>query len=126
MKKTLEVLNSLKDKELIDAYAIGGGVATIFYTEPVFTYDLDVFIVVKPESEGEIISLASIYDHLTGKGCSWNGEHIMIEGFPVQFIPVTTFGKFLWVHIYKLTIILIICAIGAALCFKKYMKISRQ
>ena len=32
MKETLEVLNSLKDKGLIDNYAIGGGIATIFYT----------------------------------------------------------------------------------------------
>lgn len=90
MKKTLEVLNSLKDKALIDDYAIGGGVATIFYTEPVFTYDLDIFIIVKSEPSQKIISLDSIYDYLINKGCSWKGEHIIIEGFPVQFIPVST------------------------------------
>lgn len=90
MKKTLEVLNTLKDKALIDDYAIGGGVATIFYTEPVFTYDLDVFVIIKPESEGNIISLAPIFDYLVNKGSSWKGEHIMIEGFPVQFIPAST------------------------------------
>lgn len=87
MKKTIEVLNSLKDKGLIDDYAIGGGIATIFYTEPVFTYDLDVFVIIKPDLEGKIISLAPIYDYLTSKGYSWKGEHIIIEGFPVQFIP---------------------------------------
>lgn len=89
MKKTLEVLNGLKDKALIDDYAIGGGVATIFYTEPVFTYDLDVFVIVKPGLERKIISLVPIYDYLTSKGCVWKGEHILIEGFPVQFIPAS-------------------------------------
>ncbi len=89
MKKTLEVLNGLKDKALIDDYAIGGGVATIFYTEPVFTYDLDVFVIVKPELEKKIISLVPIYDYLISKGCVWKGEHILIEGFPVQFIPAS-------------------------------------
>lgn len=87
MKKTIEVLNSLKDKALIDGYAIGGGVATIFYTEPVFTYDLDVFVIVKSEPNEKIISLAPIYDYLTSKGYSWKGEHIVIEDLPVQFIP---------------------------------------
>lgn len=89
MKKTLEVLNGLKDKVLIDDYAIGGGVASIFYTEPVFTYDLDVFVIVKQELERKIISLVPIYDYLTSKGYVWKGEHILIEDFPVQFIPAT-------------------------------------
>lgn len=88
MKETLEVLNNLKDKALIDNYAIGGGIATIFYTEPVFTYDLDVFVIVKSELARKIISLTSVYDYLAGKGYSWKGEHIIIENLPVQFIPV--------------------------------------
>jgi len=88
MKETLEVLNGLKDKALIDDYAVGGGIATIFYTEPVFTYDLDVFVIVKSEPAEKIISLTSVYDYLVSKGYSWKGEHIIIEGLPVQFIPV--------------------------------------
>lgn len=88
MKETLEVLNGLKEKALIDDYAVGGGIATIFYTEPIFTYDLDVFVIVKSGLAGGIISLTSIYDYLVSKGCIWKGEHIIIEGLPVQFIPV--------------------------------------
>lgn len=87
MKETLEVLNGLKEKALINDYAVGGGIATIFYTEPIFTYDLDVFVIVKPEPRGGIISLTSIYDYLVGKGYTWKGEHIVVEGLPVQFIP---------------------------------------
>jgi len=88
MKEALEILNNLKDMVLIKDYAIGGGIATIFYTEPVFTYDLDVFVIVKSKPNEKIISLAPIYDYLTSKGYSWKGEHIIIEGLPVQFIPV--------------------------------------
>lgn len=87
MEKTLQILNKLKEKGLVDDYAIGGGIATIFYTEPVFTYDLDVFVIIKAESAGKIISFAPIYSYLKAKGCTWKGEHIVIEGMPVQFIP---------------------------------------
>ena len=31
-----------------------------------------------------------VYDYLTSKGGSWKGEHILVEGFPVQFIPAGT------------------------------------
>mgnify|MGYP001608978377 CR=1 FL=1 len=87
MKKALEVVIKLKEKGLIDDYAIGGGIASIFYTEPVFTYDLDIFVIVKLEREGKIISFAPIYDYLKAHGYHWKGEHIIIEGMPVQFIP---------------------------------------
>ena len=55
-----------------------------------FIYDLDVFVLVKSESEGKIVSLSPVYDYLINIGCSWKGEHITIGGFPVQFIPVST------------------------------------
>ncbi len=87
MKKALEILNKLKEKGLIENYAIGGGIASIFYTEPVFTYDLDVFVIVKTEAAEKIISLVPIYDYLKTKGGSWKGEHIVIEDMPIQFIP---------------------------------------
>ena len=87
MEKTLKVLNELKTKGLIQTYAIGGGIATIFYTEPSFTYDLDVFLIVDVDPGKKIVSLASIYDYLKKKGYPWKGEHIVIEGMPVQFVP---------------------------------------
>jgi hypothetical protein len=43
LKKTLKVLNDLKKKGIIKDYAIAGGIATIFYVEPILTYDLDIF-----------------------------------------------------------------------------------
>ena len=89
MEKTIKIINELQKEGLIKNYAIGGGIATIFYTEPFLTYDLDVFII--PSEKGKeknLFLLAPIFDYLEDKGYQWKGEHIIIEGMPVQFIPV--------------------------------------
>jgi len=94
MKKTIEVLNQLQRKGLIKDYAIGGGIATIFYVEPFFTYDLDVFIIPSGTvKEQNLILLSPIYSYLEAKGYKWKGEHIIIEGVPVQFIPADELEK---------------------------------
>ncbi|MCL0092519.1 hypothetical protein M1N92_02470 [Dehalococcoidia bacterium] len=43
MEKTLKVFNELEKTGLIRRYVIGGGIAVLFYAEPILTYDLDVF-----------------------------------------------------------------------------------
>jgi len=74
MKKTLEIINELKQNGLIKDYAIGGGIATIFYVEPFFTFDLDVFIIAaKKEKKKNIILLSPIFDYLEDKGYQWQG-----------------------------------------------------
>jgi len=87
MRKTIEVLNKLREKGLIKDYAIGGGIATTFYVEPFLTYDLDVFIVLPGEGDKNLILLTPLYNYLEKKGYTWKGEHVIIEGMPVQFIP---------------------------------------
>lgn len=57
----------------------------MYYVEPLLTYDLDIFFI---PAEDRIDVLSPIYDYLKGKGCKIQREHIMIEGIPVQFIPV--------------------------------------
>ncbi|HNS32932.1 MAG TPA: hypothetical protein PKN36_08175 [bacterium] len=86
MKKTLEIINELVEKGIIKDYAVGGGIAAMFYIEPFLTYDIDIFVIIEYEEE-KIINLTSIFDYLEKKGYSWKGEHILIEGLPVQFIP---------------------------------------
>jgi len=94
MKKTLEIINELKQNGLIKDYAIGGGIATIFYVEPFFTFDLDVFIIAaKKEKRKNIILLSPIFDYLEDKGYQWRGEHIIIEEMSVQFIPTDKFEE---------------------------------
>lgn len=88
MKQTLQVINQLRRRGVITNYAIGGGIAAIFYSEPILTYDLDIFVIMPDASKKKgIIQLSSIYDYLVAKGYTWKGEHIIIEGVPVQFIP---------------------------------------
>jgi len=47
MKKTLEVINELKRKGLIKDYVIGGDIGVLKWTEPFFTRDLDIFIIIE-------------------------------------------------------------------------------
>jgi predicted nucleotidyltransferase len=86
MREAIQVINELKEKGLIKDYAIGGGIATLFYIEPFLTYDLDIFILTETTSTQAIIDLSPIFEYLKKKGYSWKGEHILIEGVPVQFI----------------------------------------
>jgi len=86
VKKTLKVLNDMVEMGLIEQYAIGGGIAVLYYTEPVLTYDLDVFCLL-PVDKSELITLSPIYEYLQKKGYREDGEHIIIEGIPVQMIP---------------------------------------
>jgi len=87
MEKTLKVLNELEKEGIIETYAIGGAIAAIFYMEPVVTYDLDVFVRF-PAAKAGLVTLSPIYEYLRSKGYKVQQEHIMIQGVPVQFIPV--------------------------------------
>jgi len=87
MEKTLEVLNSLERAGVLRRYAIGGAMGATFYTEPVLTFDLDVFVVL-PESPGGLLTLSPLYEALRARGFAEEGEFVTIEGVPVQFLPV--------------------------------------
>jgi hypothetical protein len=84
MKRALELANEFCKEGLIKEYAIGGGIATIYYVEPFFTYDLDLFIILLKKPEGSLILLSPIFEYLEKKGCYWRKEHIMIEETPVR------------------------------------------
>ncbi|MFA6549042.1 MAG: hypothetical protein WCT39_03820 [Candidatus Margulisiibacteriota bacterium] len=86
MDKAIKIINELKKNGIIKEYAIGGGIATILYTEPLLTYDLDIFYIPTEERE-KIVSLSPIYNFLAKKGYKPNKEQVMIEGMPVQFLP---------------------------------------
>jgi len=86
VKRTLEVLNELEREGDFTRYAIGGAMAATFYTEPVLTFDLDVFVLLQSSATG-LVSLAPIYDALRTRGYKEEQECILIEGVPVQFLP---------------------------------------
>lgn len=84
--KILQEVDELKKQGIIKDYAICGAFATLFYTEPFNTSDLDILYV--PKKEEFIISLSPIYNWLKGRGYKEKEEHIIIENMPVQFLPV--------------------------------------
>ena len=89
MKRAIEVINDLKKEGLIKDYAIGGAIGVLKWVEPFFTRDLDIFIIpIEEAKEKEIIDLSSIYEYLKKRGCLWKGQWVVIEGIPVDFIPV--------------------------------------
>lgn len=87
MEKAIQVINKAQDEGLYSSYAIGGGIAALFYIEPVATFDLDIFIVL-PEPSSSLISLTPIYSWLESRGYKPSNEQVIIEGIAVQFIPV--------------------------------------
>jgi len=88
MKATLTVINQMQADGVIAQYAVGGAVGATFYLEPVVTLDIDIFI--SFQSAGSLISLSPIYDYLTARGFKAEKEYIIIEGWPVQFLPAGT------------------------------------
>ncbi|HOU13029.1 MAG TPA: hypothetical protein PKZ84_07915 [Anaerolineae bacterium] len=87
MEKILAILNQLEREGIIGHYAIGGAVAATRYIEPIQTYDLDVFVMLPVAPSGSI-SLTAVYARLKQLGYSAEGESVVIEDWPVQFLPV--------------------------------------
>lgn len=67
-------------------YAIGGAMGATFHVEPILTFDLDIFVALQP-GPGGLIKLTSIYEALRARGYTEEGECVLIEGVPVQFLP---------------------------------------
>lgn len=86
MRRTLQVLNELEQKGHVGRYAIGGAMGATFYVEPLLTFDLDVFVVL-PRTGGGLLSLSPLYEALRERGYTEEGECVLIEGVPVQFLP---------------------------------------
>jgi hypothetical protein len=86
LAEVFRILNALKSEGLFHEYAVGGGMAVLFYAEPVRTYDIDVFIFL-PAQSGLLLDMTPLYQTLRKKGFSSDAEHILIEGVPVQFLP---------------------------------------
>lgn len=84
--KTISVINQMTEDGIIENYALGGATAVIFYTEPIATEDVDIFLHLKPGGN-PFTEFQPIFDYLKNKGYKMQGEHFYVEGFPVQFLP---------------------------------------
>jgi len=79
------MINEMQADGVISHYAIGGAVAATFYLEPAATLDVDVFVLLSYSGAG-LISLTPIYEYLKPRGGIEDREHIVLGGWPVQFL----------------------------------------
>ena len=84
LAEVLRAANGLVDANLIEDWALGGALAAIYYVEPFATYDADIFFI--PAEKGLTAGIPAIYAHLQGQGWRVEGEHLILKGFPVQFL----------------------------------------
>ena len=61
MQKTLQKINELVEKNIINAYAIAWEMAQFYYIEPSVTYDLDLIVHISGE-ENNLNPLSPIYN----------------------------------------------------------------
>ena len=80
----LRAANELVAAGLIEDYALGGALAAIYYVEPFTTYDADIIFVAA--DKGLTAGIPAIYAHLQKHGWRVEREHLLVCGFPVQFL----------------------------------------
>ncbi len=94
IKQTIGVINRMEADGVIGRYAISGAFAAYYYVEPAVTEDLDVLIAFdEPSSQQRtgLVTLAPIFAYLKGMGYDEHRkEGIVIEGWPVRFLPVAS------------------------------------
>jgi hypothetical protein len=89
MKTVFQLLNAMVHDGAVQNYAIGGAIAAVFYVEPFSTHDIDVFVMMKTEPTGLVTTIPG-WDYLKKRGYTEiRSEAIVVEGWPVQFIPVS-------------------------------------
>jgi hypothetical protein len=92
MKQTLAVINAMAADGVIGRYAISGAIAAYNYVEAAVTDDLDILVAFNkaPEQrQSGLVTLGPIYSYLKARGYhEHRKEGIVIEGWPVQFLPV--------------------------------------
>jgi hypothetical protein len=87
VKATLEAINRMQADGVIGNYAIGGAVGATLYLEPAATLDVDIFVTLPTAPGRLLLSLGPLYDYLKARGGTVRDEHIVVGGWPVQFLP---------------------------------------
>jgi hypothetical protein len=92
MKQTLDVINAMEADGVIGRYAIAGAVAAYNYIEPTVTEDVDILISLEAVANAPrsgLVTLAPILVFMKSRGYDqYRKEGLLIEGWPVQFLPV--------------------------------------
>ncbi|HEY2028183.1 MAG TPA: hypothetical protein VGH20_03150 [Myxococcales bacterium] len=88
LEKIIERVNELAAKNVTGTYAIGGAFAFIFYAEPLNTRDLEFFA--EMPTARDLIRSRSCSKMWRANGFTFERDSVLIEGFPVQFLPAPT------------------------------------
>ena len=87
IRDVIAITNDMEKDGVIDRYALGGAVGATFYLEPVSTLDVDIFVAFDVTPGQLIVTPKPIIDYLKARGCTMQGEYVVIGGWPVQFLP---------------------------------------
>ena len=87
LAEVFRAANDLVATKLIEGWALGGALATIYYVEPFTTYDADIFFI--PSDKGLSAGIPAIYAYLQSQGWQVEREHLLVRGFPVQFLAAS-------------------------------------
>lgn len=82
----LAAIEDLKERRIIEDYAVFGAIAQLFWDEAIPTFDLDV-LVLYPAKPG-LVTLSPLYEWAKEKGFPAKDVHIYVGEIPVQFVPV--------------------------------------
>jgi hypothetical protein len=86
IEAVLRALEDLVAERVLESYAVGGAVAATYYLEPISTQDVDVFVRLHAEPGSNILDPTPILGFLSRRGYGMEGEYVVIEGWPVQFL----------------------------------------
>jgi hypothetical protein len=91
--KAIQLVADLAKRGVIKDYAVTGAVAALAYIEPTLTEDLDILVSVadfEQQSSG-LILVSPIERSLAEMGYTRrSGAGIMVEGWPVEFLPTAS------------------------------------
>jgi hypothetical protein len=93
LQKAIEAVTRLADQGAVEKYAITGAIAALNYIQPTLTEDLDVLISIPDfgRRPSGLILLAPVEEAFAKMGYTERtGAGLMVEGWPVQFLPVAS------------------------------------
>ena len=89
--RAFQVVNQLRDENIISKYAVGGAVGALFYIEPTQTQDIDIFIHLEPQPGSLVVTTQPITNRLEELGyITWKDDKLVVANWPIQFIPAST------------------------------------
>ena len=89
-QSAIRKINTLVDTGVIETYALGGATAASFYTEPILTEDVDLFMPLKPRPGEMLVSISNILDSIKKIGGTLDGQYFILDGWPFQILPPPT------------------------------------